>query len=513
MTGCLPTPNPVSSPAKISVSQTTTPNTKKKPLEAKIKKPTNVVQNTAIQPQAKEKPLQAELKKPTHSPLAKPIQNVSTNPPPPKCIGRYNSNTWHKCFGKRTFNNGTFYEGNWRNGKYEGFGTKTYKFFWGWEIKKYVGEFSKGLRDGYGTATYGARGVREGTWKKGKFISNKEKNYKVFKIQTSLKNLGLYEYSIDGINGSKTKISIRDWQKCTGYDQTGKLTIKQYIDLTRNETKFFCKTEASLARLSRPETPRVRSAPSKLQSANTRPQDDRFRIALVIGNGAYKTEGSLRNPPNDADLMAGTLRDLGWKVTLKKNVANKNEFKGFTKKFFEQIKENAEREDTVALFYYSGHGVQQEGKSYLIPVKAKIDEYDDIGDQAIGANWVLKRMGTAKAKVNIMILDACRNNSLPVKNRSSSKGLAEITIGEDISDTLVAYSAKLGSVAEDGKGKYSEYTSALSETMKVKSLTIDHVFQKVTKRVKDKTGNRQIPEKRDSLTAPFYFSPWPSGTK
>ena len=140
VTGCLPTPNPVSSPAKISVSQTTTPNTKKKPLEAKITEvgancPEGFLQDMINGGCVKHSEIpetsESKAKRPTHSPSAKAIQKVSTFPSRPKCIGRYNSDTWHKCFGKRIFNNGTFYEGNWRNGKYEGFGTKTYKFFWG----------------------------------------------------------------------------------------------------------------------------------------------------------------------------------------------------------------------------------------------------------------------------------------------------------------------------------------------------------------------------------------------
>ena len=220
------------------------------------------------------------------------------------------------------------------------------------------------------------------------------------------------------------------------------------------------------------------------------------RIALVIGNGAYSS-GPLKNPVNDATDMATALKRAGFTVTLKKN-ANLQEMVEAIEAFGNNLKRGG-----VGLFYYAGHGVQVSSVNYLLPVSSKINKESDVRFQAVDAGRVLAEMENANNGLNIVILDACRDNPFGKSFRSSSRGLA--IVANAPSGTFISYSTGAGQVASDGEGKNSPYTRALLENIGKPGLTINKVFMNVRSKVKKETG--QVPWELSSLEGDFYFMP------
>ena len=220
------------------------------------------------------------------------------------------------------------------------------------------------------------------------------------------------------------------------------------------------------------------------------------RIALVIGNAAYQF-GSLRNPVNDATDMAATLKPLGFKVILRTD-ATQRQMKRALREFRGDL-----RSGGVGLFYYAGHGVQSKGRNYLVPVGADIEAESDIEDESVDANLVLAYMEEAGTRVNIIILDACRNNPFARGFRSGSRGLA---IMETVAKgTFIAYSTAPGSVASDGDGRNGLYTKHLLASLKDADSDIERVFKRVRTGVADETRNAQIPWDASSLLGDFRF--------
>ena len=132
------------------------------------------------------------------------------------------------------------------------------------------------------------------------------------------------------------------------------------------------------------------------------------RVALVVGNSNYEF-GPLKNPVNDAALIADTLRELGFEVILEID-ASQNRMKRAIQGFGERLEKTSK--DGVGLFYYAGHGIQSRGVNYLIPVGAQISRDADLELEAVSANWIFGEMEFARDRLNIVILDACRNNPL-----------------------------------------------------------------------------------------------------
>jgi len=220
------------------------------------------------------------------------------------------------------------------------------------------------------------------------------------------------------------------------------------------------------------------------------------RIALVIGNSAYSS-GPLKNPVNDATDMAAALQRLGFKVNLKKN-ADLETMEGAIEGFGNRLERGG-----VGLFYYAGHGVQVNGVNYLIPIGAKINKESDVRYKAVDAGRILDEMANANNGLNIVILDACRDNPFGKSFRSASRGLA--ILSNSPSGTFISYSTSPGQVAGDGEGKNSPYTRVLLENITKPGLTINDVFMNVCTKVKKETG--QIPWELSSLEGRFYFNP------
>lgn len=220
------------------------------------------------------------------------------------------------------------------------------------------------------------------------------------------------------------------------------------------------------------------------------------RVALVIGNSAYR-DSPLSNPVNDARDMAAALRGLGFEVIHGENLSQ-NEMKRQIRSFGEKIPNGG-----VGLFYYAGHGIQIKGSNYLIPVDANIVREEEVEYESVDVGLVLAQMEAARNRLNIVILDACRNNPFARRFRSPQKGLASI---DAPSGTLIAYATAPGSVASDGAGKNGLYTQELLKQMRTPNLSIEQVFKQVRIAVRNLTQGRQIPWEASSLVGDFYFS-------
>lgn len=219
------------------------------------------------------------------------------------------------------------------------------------------------------------------------------------------------------------------------------------------------------------------------------------RIALVIGNGAYK-DAPLQNPVNDARDLSRALAEIGFEVMFRQNLHQK-EMKEAIRTFGERL-----RNGEIGLFYYAGHGAQVAGRNYLIPVGAVINNEYEVEYEAVDVGLVIAQMTNAANRTNIVILDACRNNPFARSFRSAAKGLASI---DAPSGTLIAYATAPGSVASDGESKNGLYTQELLKSMRVPDLQIEQVFKRVRAAVQEKTEGKQVPWESSSLVGDFYF--------
>ena len=224
------------------------------------------------------------------------------------------------------------------------------------------------------------------------------------------------------------------------------------------------------------------------------------RVALVIGNAAYKNATPLSNTINDAGIMADALKSLGFELVGGKAQTNldKGGLDNVIRKFGETI-----RGKRVAFLYYSGHGVQVDGRNYLIPTSANVVSKTDVKYELVNVDNVLDDMNASGTKVNIIVLDACRNNPFGDKGlRGTGSGLA---VMDAPSGTLIAYATGPGRTASDGVGRNSPYTESLARIITEPGLDIEDVFREVGKDVQIVTGGVQVPWKMDSLTEKFYF--------
>lgn len=219
------------------------------------------------------------------------------------------------------------------------------------------------------------------------------------------------------------------------------------------------------------------------------------RIALVIGNGAYKSS-PLRNPVNDAEDMAVALEKCKFNV-VKITDANRSEMRKAIRKFGNKLMRGG-----VGLFYYAGHGIQVNGENYLVPIGTEVFAEDEIDDECLKVSSVLRKMETASNSLNIIILDACRDNPFGRSFRSGKSGLAKM---DAPTGSILAYATAPGSVAADGTDRNGLYTSKLLKHMTTQGITIENLFKRVRVDVMHSSGKRQVPWESSSLTGNFYF--------
>jgi len=291
----------------------------------------------------------------------------------------------------------------------------------------------------------------------------------VYQAQQILKSRGYDLGTPDGMWGKATERAVKYFQVDNDLPVTGKLDA---------ETK----TKLGLGAVSR--------AMEAVDNSRER------RTALVIGNGDYRNISPLRNPVNDARDIAAALKHLGFEVLHMEN-ADQRSMERVVVQFSRSL-----RKGGVGLFYYAGHGVQVNGRNYLIPVGVEINTEFDVKYEAVDMGRVLDGMYDAGNGLNIVMLDACRNNPFVRSFRTADRGLARM---DAPTGTFIAYATAPGSVAADGDGRNGIFTKHLLKNMKSPGLSIERVLKLTRNEVMAETGNKQVPWQASSLTGDFYF--------
>lgn len=220
------------------------------------------------------------------------------------------------------------------------------------------------------------------------------------------------------------------------------------------------------------------------------------RLALLVGNSAYKN-GPLKNPVNDVIAMNKALSRAGFDVMVVKN-ADRSTIGRAIDNFGRQLKSY-----DVGLFYFSGHGLQVNGINYLCPVGMKLQGQSDVPYEAIDAGKVLAKMEDAGNRMNVVILDACRNNPFKRSFRSGRNGLAQM---DAPTGSFIAFATAPGTTALDGRGNNSPYVTHMLNNMDHKGMTIEKFFKQVRRGVMKDTGKKQVPWESSSMVGDFYFA-------
>jgi hypothetical protein len=343
------------------------------------------------------------------------------------------------------FKNGNTYRGNYKDGKREGYGT----FTWA-NGDIYIGEYKNDQREGEGTYYYAknARPAQEGTWKNGVLVAPKQATKPEDKPSTAVTDLS------------------------TAPDP---FANNQKQDAGYHGARF--KALSGLV-------------------------EGQARTALVIGNSRY-TKNPLKNPENDALSMAQELQRSGFEVIIHTNTSQE-ELKKAIRSFGQELKEKG----GVGMFYYAGHGLQADGRNYLVPVSADIRKEQDIEFECVDLGRILVEMEYADNLMNIVILDACRDNPYreDFKNgsgKNSHNGLA--AIGSAPYNSFIAFSTAPGSVAQDGEGENGLYSSQLLTVMREKNIKLEDIFKRVRSNVRRMSNGQQIPWELSSVEQDFYF--------
>ena len=228
------------------------------------------------------------------------------------------------------------------------------------------------------------------------------------------------------------------------------------------------------------------------------------RVALVVGNSDYRYTTGLRNPRNDANDMAATLRRLGFSVILGMDLGVDG--------FYDKLAQfhDATRGSSVALFFYAGHGIQVDGENYLAPVDADLRSKLDLRRGTVALDDVMEAM---RGETRLVFLDACRSNPFSrflSSTRGASRGLARVRAGDGSANrggTLIAFATAPDDVADDGSGRNSPFTAALLRHISAPGTSVTDMLTRVRKTVMDSTGGRQVPWSNDALLQVFHFVP------
>ena len=409
----------------------------------------------------------------------------------PACLGT-DVTRWTACFGTES-TAGHTYIGEFKDGERNGQGTYTYP-----NGDKYVGEFKDGKHNGQGTHTFANGNKYVGELKDGKYNGQGIKFLANGKVDLS----GIWK---DGVLVQSKFIDVATFTRIPNLSNSAsnlaqlRKTEEQAkqkqaeLDQLRAQAEQAKRKQAELeAQLAAQQQTRVKPA------AQIAPQGK--RVALVIGNAKYEFS-PLNNPVNDATDMAASLRSVGFDVIEVKDATLK-QMRAATRQFADKLEVS-----DVGLVYYSGHGIEVKGKNYLIPVNADIRREYEVVDQAFDASNLLRMMeglqsGTKK-RVNILIVDACRNNDLPKSWRSTNNGLARM---DAPAGSFISFATAPGQVASDGQGRNSPYTKHLLQALKQPGMPIEQVFKQVRRKVMAETSGEQVPWENSSLVGDFYFT-------
>ena len=419
----------------------------------------------------------------------------------------------HNCLGTENSTGplGTKYIGEFKDNLKHGMGVETNIYG-----DRYVGEFRNGLRSGEGIS-YDLNGkpVRSGKFLNGVqrsldfyYIATDRFPYELFQGATAApvsqnpQNFPLTQ-SIDPAKVERDRLAA---------EVEAERKKRQELDAQRlaeieAERKKRHELEAQLAEAKQKERQDAEAKERERQQAQVpqpqRPQvvlRNERRLALVIGNSSYKVS-PLDNPANDANDVAESLKKFGFQTTLVRN-ATLGQMREATRKFADQLPSA-----DVALIYFAGHGIESNRKNYMIPVNADLKFEYELADQGYDAGIWLEMLESIKSnnadRVNIVILDACRNNRL-IGSRNLGRGLGKM---DAPSGTFLAYSTAPGKVAADGgRGeRNSPFTKHLIRAMQQPNQPIEEVFKEVRRNVGKETNGSQVPWESTSLTGFFTF--------
>lgn len=431
--------------------------------------------------------------------------------------------------GVRTFNDGGRYEGEFKNAKFHGLGD----YYWP-SGNHYNGYWQNGRREGYGRFTWADGGVSEGIWENGKFVQEAPLPAQLGRTtqdaalqidwlepDPALNQLAqarvLLRLCVKGESEPELELSVNDLMQTAALSRGYRVVSAQADAVAAAASAPGCdaviQREITLQAGTNHIQIRVSGAagatelernlhyqPGSAQPAVIHPGQ---RVALLIGNGNYQ-KMPLRNPVNDATAMADALRGLGFKVLLHTD-ADAREMRDAIYQFGDLLR--ADR-DSVGLFYFAGHGMQIKGENYLIPLGIRVRSERDVELDAVKLARVMLGFEDARNRMNMIILDACRDN--PFANSFKASGTRSMA-GQGLSPTIsprgtfIAFAAQPGAVAADGQGEHGLYTEALLNTISRPGLQLEDVFKQVRAHVRTRSQNRQIPWENSSIEGDFYF--------
>ena len=352
---------------------------------------------------------------------------------------------------------------------------------------KYVGEFKNGRL--HGTGLYISKNGNE---YKGQFKDNLRHGYGIFKWSNGDSYIGEYQYNerqgegtYFGIDGT---VNEGFWEKGVFVKASNDFTDS--IDILKNKTLG-----------EKADSSHKNTVSNNILPALSNIKTGQKRNALVIGNADYQSN-ELKNAVNDANSISDALRHSGFNVMLRSNITQKD-LKIIIREFGQILKE----EGGIGLFYFAGHGLQEAGRNYLLPVDADIRKAEDIEFEAVDLSRVLVEMDYAENELNIIILDACRDN--PYKDafkdsRNRHNGLASIQSAPY--NSFIAFSTSPGSVASDNpNAENGLYTAQLLESVQNKGVKLEDIFKTVRSKVRKLSNGLQIPWEISSAETDFYF--------
>lgn len=351
---------------------------------------------------------------------------------------------------------------------------------------KYIGEFKNSVPHGRG-AYY----AQNGSVYKGPFVNGKRQGYGTYIWSTGEQYIGEYANNVRHGEGIYT---FKDGTQQKGIWRDGTF-VQEVIEKKTEVVTANDGNANSVADNSKKEPV------GQYFKALDNIDPSQVRTALLIGNSRYTT-AALKNPVNDATAMAKELQQSGFDAYLYTDL-DQATMKKAIREFGQLLKERG----GVGLFFYAGHGLQSDGRNFLVPVNAEIHKVQDIEFEAVDLGRLLSEMEYAENKLNIVILDACRDNPYKEEFKKSKyasyNGLA--SIGSAPYNSFIAFSTAPGSVALDGTGDNGLYTQELLRAMREIGPGLEEVFKHVRRNVRKASMGQQIPWESSSVEDDFYF--------
>ena len=391
----------------------------------------------------------------------------------PECRGS-NVAEWSNCTGLYYLPDRSKYYGEFQNGKQNGIGTHTLA-----DVGRYFGEWRDGKYHGRGI--FGGFGGTSGIWRDGVLVTPQFVDHE----------------SLVQIAQGRSVTSFAEERRSENERKAAQLAEDPRAQRLENERKA-AQLEEERKRLEE-EKRQIALERQRTESQKGQPQvapDNRRRLALVIGNDNYSSMPALNNAVNDSKSMNDALKQANFEVLYYKNL-NKRGMEEALYNFAQKL-----GKDDVGMFYFAGHGVQANGKNFLIPVAENVKKSADVQFEGIDVNRVMAYLQDSKNSLNIVVLDACRS-SLPERG-GMSRGL---TVTEAPQGSIVAYATSPGKAASDGDGGNSPFTKNLIRVMQRKGVKIEDVFKEVRVAVARETNGEQVPQEVSQLVGDFYFRP------